>query len=133
MTVKNIIWSNSSLADVSFYVIWVDQTQLEENVEYFFTDGYAYGEDSVYLETALDIPPNSFNYYNYLLGASWIAFKSTNTIFSISFDEGTITTISEYKYGKANLVHWLKRQCITYTYYLHSQAKCYDACPSGYA
>ena len=42
-TVRNTIYSNSTLKEVSFYIFWVDTTDLEQTVQFFFDVGYMSG------------------------------------------------------------------------------------------
>lgn len=129
---KVIVQSNSTLTYVSMYVVWVDQTALEATHTRYFDVGFTLGANSQAVDSQLDIPTSSFNYFNFIQGANWLNFN-TNQILSFNFNGGPVSTLSSFNFVRANMVHWLERQCRTFTYYLHAQAKCYDVCPSGFA
>ena len=114
----------------------MDRTVLQQNYLYFIDSGYGITEYQISSYTNFVINPSSFNYFNFLRGPDWLSFNasSSNSLFSVRFDQFPFPSVSSYKIARLNLLHWRQRQCTTPAYYyLEAETKCYDTCPSGYA
>lgn len=111
--------TNSTVNAVSFYLFWVDKTVLEQTNTFFIDSGYSAGEGTGASDVKFSVPNNIFNYYNFMRGMNWLAFKAGtgDTLFSLRIDSFPFQSVVAYKYGMANLLHWRNRQCPTASYY----------------